>query len=287
MKKKQLISIAALSSIAAMGFLYSRKEKEEFRKEFVLITGASSGIGLELTRMFAQDGYPLILVARNKEKLDQVKEELADIQPNIITITCDLSKEENVFDLYRSIQEMNLQVGTLVNNAGAGKSGNLMEVDEQTCLDLIHLNVSSMTLLTQLFAKEMVKRNQGSILFVASTAAFGPDAGLNVYGPSKAFMYSFAQTLRAELTNTKVNVTCVCPGPTRTNWSENAGRKDSRYAMDVKEVARCAYIGLQHHQALVIPGNKNKILYGMSKVVPDSVIGKVTATFQKNLKKES
>ncbi|MBQ0066306.1 MAG: SDR family oxidoreductase [Firmicutes bacterium] len=251
------------------------------KKGYVLITGASSGIGKELASLYAQEGYPLILVSRNKEALQQVKMELG--KDSIEIRTCDLYKEEQVFSLYQSIKNYNIEI--LINNAGAGKSGTLVELKEQTVLNLIHLNVSSMSLLTQLVAKGMVERGKGKILIVASTAAFGPDVGLNVYGPTKAYAYNFAQTLRGELGKTGVQVSCLCPGPTKTNWSKNAGRKESKTAMDAKTVARVAYKGLEKNKACIIPGFKNKVLYICSKIIPDSLIGKVTASFQKRLKK--
>ncbi|MDO4465794.1 MAG: SDR family oxidoreductase [Bacillota bacterium] len=255
-------------------------------RNWALITGATSGIGLELSRLFAKDGYNLILVARNKNKLEQVKDELSHLSIEVIVFPCDLSQEEQVLHLCEKILDLELEIEVLINNAGAGKFGSLVETDITSSLETIHLNVTSLTLLTQVFAKKMVEKNRGHILLVSSTAAFGPDAGLNVYGPTKAYVYNFAQTLRAELSQTNVYVSCVCPGPTKTNWSKNAGRKDSSWAMEARKVAEITYRGFQKKRTLIIPGLGNKFLFGLSCIIPDSWIGMVTSSFQNRLKKD-
>lgn len=256
------------------------------KNQWVLITGATSGIGYALTKLFAQNGYSLVLVSRNIQKLEEVKKSLSSFYVDILVYACDLCVEQSVWDLYNWIQEKKISIDILINNAGAGKVGTLIEQEENTVLDLLHLNVTTPTLLAQLFAKDMVRRDYGYILMVASTAAFGTDAGLNVYGPSKTYDYSLAQTLKAELSHTSVVISCLCPGPTCTNWSKNAGREESRWSMSANRVAQIAYKGLFQKKALIIPGLFNQCLYVGSKMIPDAWIGRITASYQKRLKKK-
>ena len=178
-----------------------------------LITGASGGIGAELARLFAAAGFDLVLVARRKEKLDELKNELESAHKIKVSVfECDLSKDGAAQKVFAFTQEQNISVDVLVNNAGFGDWGLFAECNLEKQNQMIHLNILSLTELTRLFVPQMTERKSGRILNVASIASFMPGPKMSVYYASKAFVRSFTEALSVELKKTGVTVTALCPG---------------------------------------------------------------------------
>jgi short-subunit dehydrogenase len=250
--------------------------------DWVLITGASSGIGLELAKCFAADHFNLILTARNEARLKQVADELRaqhGIQTKVIAKDLALpGAAQQIFDALRGTP-----VSILVNNAGFGVHGLFAKTDLRTQTDLLQVNMTALVQLTHLFLQPMLTSNRGRIMNVASTAAFQPGPTINVYFASKAFVYSFSYALAEELTGTNVTVTTLCPGTTRTEFfvRGNFGPVRGPFTMGADEVARIGYRGLMNGKRVVIPGLVNKVAAAISKRMP----ARVTAYFVRKLHK--
>lgn len=254
------------------------------KKKTVLITGASTGIGYELTKLFARDNYDLVLVARNKEKLDRISEELfKGYGSKVKVIAKDLSMLDSPKEVFDEVRASNVYVDVLVNNAGAGNTGLFHEIDYEKDLEIIQLNITSLTSLTKLFSREMIKRGEGKILNVASTGSYQPGPYIAVYYATKAYVLSFSQAIRNELRDFGITVTAVCPGATRTEFSKRAGKKDLKNSMDARVVARAAYIGMNKNKTVVIPGFINKVAIFSSKLLPGSISAKLVKRIQSNL----
>lgn len=254
-----------------------------------LITGATTGIGLELTKLLAADGYALVLVARSEQRLSEIAADLkAKFNVSVKVIAKDLAVTGNAKDLARQLQEEDISVHTLVNNAGFGISGTFTEIDLQRELEMIQLNVISLVILTKLFASEMVKRGEGRILNVASTAAFQPGPFMLSYYATKAFVLSFSEGLAEELKESGVTVTALCPGPTDTRFSKRAEVQKSALfqgslmpVLDPSVVAKIGYRGLQKGQRIVIPGLTNKIGVQAVRFSPRRLVTLVTKHLNK------
>jgi short-subunit dehydrogenase len=247
-------------------------------ENFALITGATSGIGYELAKLFAQDNYNLVLVARSRKELDKAETELRALgAPTIITMNKDLFERENAFDVYEEIRSRGIQVDVLVNDAGQGEYGEFVDTDIDRELDIIELNIISVLVLTKQFLKEMVARGNGRILNVASIAGKLPGPLQAVYHGTKAFVHSFTEAIRNEVKDTGVTVTSLLPGPTDTGFFEKAGMEDAK---NVKEgslanpadVAKDGYEALMKGDDMVVSGMKNKLQVAMSNITPDSAV---------------
>lgn len=249
-----------------------------------LITGASSGIGYELSKLFANDGYNLIFVARSFEKLKSLSEELVqNFNIKVEFIHKDLSLPGSAEEVFREVEDLNIKVDILVNNAGAGITGLFHEIDYKKDIEIINLNITSLTILTKLFSRRMIERGFGKILNVASTGAYQPGPYIAVYYATKAYVLSFSEGITNELKDYGISVTTLCPGATKTQFSKRAGKTDLNIAMDAKAVARAAYKGLKKNKRLVIPGGKNKFAVGISKLVPGSISAKAVRRIQQKL----
>lgn len=226
--------------------------------ETVLITGASSGLGLEFARIFASKGYDLILTARSLDKLREIAAQLSAQAKNtsihIDVIRADLSLENGAEDLYAAVKALGKPVDQFVNNAGAGKAVNTVDIDPAVLKGLLHLDVTSYAMLCRLIGADMVRQGHGRILNVSSTTAFFPDPYFNIYGPSKAFVLSLTECMKGELKGTGVSVTALCPGPVRTNWAVNAGKAYPAMAADPAKVAMTGFRAMQAGRLCVIPG---------------------------------
>lgn len=258
MNRKNIMTIIAVSAtgVTAGYALCKRKnrKKQNSAGQTVLITGASSGIGLEFSKVFAANGFDVVLTARSKEKLDILAEELTDkYNINVTVITADLSKQDGAQALYEEVINKELKIDQLVNCAGAGKAGSTVDVDSEVILDLLHLNVTSVTILSKLFGADMKKQGSGRILNVSSLGAFIPDPYFNVYGPTKAYELFLGEAMSGELAESGVTVSVLCPGPTKTNWTQNAGKEDSKMALDPKDVAKIGYEEMQKGKLVIIP----------------------------------
>ncbi|OHR73283.1 short-chain dehydrogenase [Bacillus sp. HMSC76G11] len=240
----------------------------------VLITGASDGIGRELAYKYAQDGYRLILTARNEMKLMKLAGELKNT--TAIVKAKDLSDMNQIHELFQELQQEKIHVDVLVNNAGFGLYGDFKNTSALDELNMIDLNVKSITLLTKLFLPDMISKKSGQVLNVASSAAFQPGPLMAVYYATKAYVLSFSEAIENELKGTGVSVSVLCPGPTKTSFSERANLGQSKLfksgVMDVKTVADAAYEGMKKGQTLIIPGFKNKILAAAVRFMPRKTV---------------
>jgi short-subunit dehydrogenase len=188
-------------------------------KQTALITGASSGIGLDLARLFAADGHDVVLIARSEDKLREVAQELTAKHGVVAhVIAADLAKA----DAPQSIFDRAPAIDILVNNVGFGTSGKFAETDLRAELDMIQVNIAALTHLTKLFLPPMLQRGHGRFLNVASTAAFQPGPLMAVYYATKAYVLSFSEAIAEELSGTGVSVTVLCPGPTATGFQKAA-----------------------------------------------------------------
>jgi len=254
-------------------------------REVVLITGASSGIGRELARLFAADGAELILTARRDERLRELAAELQQQHGTVSTIVpLDLSRSEAPRELVDQITAAGKQVDVLINNAGFGQMGPFVEISLERQLEMIRLNVSSLVALTHLLLPGMLQRQRGAVLNLGSTAAFQPGPNVNVYYATKAFVLSFSEALWKELRGTGVCVTCLCPGPTRTEFGDESAMHDTpvfkHNAMRVEDVARAGFRGVRRRKRLVMPGFVNRLLSFSVRLTPRSVILDVMTMLQ-------
>lgn len=242
-----------------------------------LITGATIGIGYELAKQFAARKYNLILVARNEILLKERVEEFSQqygVSASYFSI--DLGKQGAAHELYKKVTDAGLTVDVLVNNAGFALLGEFAETDLATELEMIEVNVVTLTVLTKLFLKDMLTRKTGKILNVASTAAFQSGPLMAVYYASKAYVLYFSEAVGFELRNSGITVTTLCPGPTRTYFQKRAHVDKHLVArfgtMDPDKVAEIGFRGLMRGRRIVIPGLMNKLGVLSSKFLPRRLI---------------
>ncbi len=250
-----------------------------------LITGASSGIGLELAHLFAADRCNLALVARNGDKLMELAETLREKQRiSVHVIPIDLSKAISPQKVFDRLTQEGVAVDYLVNNAGFGAHGAFAELPVKRQMDMVQVNVCALTHLSRLFLPGMIERKRGGILNVASTAAFVPGPNMATYFASKAFVLSLSEALSEEVAGTGVKVSCLAPGPTHTGFADQAGVSESKMfkvaAMDAKEVARTGYNGFRLGQALIIPGLSNELGTVLTRLTPRSVVRSLSKYIQ-------
>jgi short-subunit dehydrogenase len=251
-----------------------------------IITGASSGIGLELAKLLAADGNDLVLVARREKLLRDVADDLTrryGIQAS--TVIADLGHPEGCSTVARHVETSGRVVTALVNNAGFGLLGPFAETPLERQLEMIDLNIAALTHLTRLLLPGMLSRRRGMILNVASTAAFQPGPLMSVYYASKAYVLSFSLALAVELEGSGVTVTTLCPGPTRTEFQEVAGMRgtllaNQGLAMSAERVARAGYRGMLHGKAIVTPGLLNRVMAVGTRLVPRMVAAKIAKKSQ-------
>lgn len=240
-----------------------------------LITGGTSGIGKELAKLFAQDRYNLIVVARDQSELDQTADELRSSGIEVTTIAKDLSKMEEAKAL---CGEITVPVDVLVNDAGQGVYGLFRDNDLERELDIVHLNICATVILTKHFLKEMVSRGDGRILNLGSVAGKLPGPWQAVYHATKAFILSFTTAVREEVKDSGVTLTALMPGITDTDFFNKAGMNDSKALQDpdVKadpaEVAKDGYEALMAGEDRVISGFKNKVQVNAANLMPDSSV---------------
>ncbi len=243
---------------------------------YVLITGATEGIGYEFARLFARDHHPLILVARNKTRLDAIARELSSAHSiDVKTHPQDLSFSEAAEELIKWLGEQQLHVEILVNNAGFGTHGPFHEVDWNTTEEMLDLNMTTPTCLTRLLIPEMLSRGRGRILNVASTAAFQPGPFMACYFASKAYVLSLTEAIAEELSGTGVTVTAFCPGPTRTQFQKRAKTehiRENAFNMEASLAAKAAYRGLMQSKRLVVPGFMNKLHVFLIRFLPRQLV---------------
>lgn len=254
--------------------------------ETVLVTGASSGIGLELAKCFAAEKSSLVLVARNAAALEKLAAELRSrhgIEVHIII--ADLTLPESPQKILNELKGRGVAVDVLVNNAGFGLHGSFVELPLNRQLEIIHVNITALVALTGLFLPGMVERRRGGILNVGSVAGFLPGPHMAIYYATKAFVQSFSEALYEELRGTGVSVTNLCPGPTETNFSQVARGYRTREAqaakMSAAEVAVAGHRAFRNQRCVKVPGVTNKMLVGLINILPRAIIRKGVGKYNK------
>jgi uncharacterized protein len=253
------------------------------KKEFALITGATSGIGYDFANIFAQKGYNLFLASRNQEKLKTIKaafEKKYGILVRIMPI--DLGKPQSGRRVYEETLQQKIEINVLVNNAGFALAGDHTDLDMCKVEEMIQLNVTTLTELSSLFGHEMKKKRQGYILNIASTAAYQPAPYIAAYGGTKSYVLNFSEALAKELEDYNVVVTCLSPGPTDTNFFDAVGiaeKKDGLWAkrrrMESREVAEIGVNALFAKKLSLVSGSLNSLFAFSTRLAPRSAAASI------------
>jgi short-subunit dehydrogenase len=249
-------------------------------QKVALVTGASAGLGVEFARRLSKRGFRLVLVARRKERLEQLASELG----NARAVAIDLSKTGAAAKLMADIAAAGDTVDLLVNNAGFGLIGRFAEREPERLREMIDLNCGALSELCRAVAPAMVERRSGRILNVASTAAFQPGPKMAVYFATKAFVLSLSEALHEELKPHGIAVSCLCPGPTRTEFGDVAGFGGNglfdRVAMDAPAVVEAGLAGLDRNRAVVVTGWLNKLGAASTRFAPRSVVRRIAGAIK-------
>jgi len=249
-------------------------------KKVALITGASAGLGVEFARQLSAKGHRLVLVARRKERLDELAKELG----NARAVALDLSKKDAAAKMMANIAAAGETADLLVNNAGFGLIGRFAELDARRLRQMIDLNCGALTELCSAVVPAMIARRSGAILNVASTAAFQPGPKLAVYFATKAFVLSLSEALHEELKPHGIKVSCLCPGPTRTEFGDVAGFGGNglfdRVAMNARDVVETGISGLDRNKAVVVAGWMNKLGAASTRFAPRFVVRKIAGAIK-------
>lgn len=242
-----------------------------------LVTGASSGIGYEISKYLAKRGYDIIVVARNRQALENLKEE---IKTNVQIVCMDLSVVDNCVKLYENFKDEHIDV--LINNAGFGMYGNFDILDMNKEIEMINVNILACDILTKLFLKDMKKRDSGYILNVGSIAGFMPGPLMSSYYASKSYVVKLTQAIRKELKKCKsgVSVSVLCPGPVSTNFNNTAGVKFAVRPLSSEYVAKYAVDMLFKKKLVIVPGFTIKLARFFSKFTPDNILAEITYYIQ-------
>lgn len=232
-----------------------------------LITGASSGIGRDMAKYLSQLGYDLIIVARNKEALEELKMEL---KTNVEVIAMDLSESENCYKLYEQANDIDI----LINNAGFGEFGNFVDTNLDKEISMIQTNITALHILTKLYLKDMVKKDKGNIMNVASIAGFMPGPLMATYYASKNYVVSLTRAIKKELNKKKSNVklSLLCPGPINTNFNNVANVKFKAKGLSSQYVAKYAVDKMLKNKFIIIPGFFIKCTKILSKITPTFIL---------------
>ena len=232
-----------------------------------LITGASSGIGRDMAKYLSKLGYDLVIVARNREALEELKKEL---KTNIEIVSMDLSKSENCYKLYEQVKEIDI----LINNAGFGEFGNFVNTDLEKEISMIETNITALHILTKLYLKDMVENDKGHIMNVASIAGFMPGPLMATYYASKNYVVSLTRAIDKELKKKKSNVklSLLCPGPVNTNFNNVANVKFKAKGLSSEYVAKYAVDKMLKNKFMIIPGLGIKCTKFFAKIMPTSLI---------------
>ena len=244
-----------------------------------LITGASSGIGRDIARELSKKGHDLVLISRDENKLNKVKEELEKANVKIETISTDLSIEENCKEIHKNVKNVDI----LVNNAGFGDCGNFTKTSLEKELNMIKTNITAYHILTKLYLIDMKKKGKGKILNVASIAGFMPGPLMATYYATKAYVVRLSESIREELKKEKSNVqiSILCPGPVSTNFNNVANVKFHMREANSQDVAKYAINKLEKGKFYIVPGIDVKLAKLGAKLVPASFVSKITYKIQK------
>ncbi|SMO45372.1 hypothetical protein SAMN06265171_101933 [Chryseobacterium rhizoplanae] len=264
----------------------------ERKNQYVLITGATSGIGYELAKQFARNGYDLVIVARDQEELKRKADEFKKYGVNVISISKNLFLEEEAYSLYSELKMNAISPEILVNDAGQGVYGKFQDTDIHREIDIVHLNIISMLILTKLFIKDRLPKGSGKVLNLASVASKVPGPWHSVYHATKAFVLSWSEAIREELKDSGITVTALLPGPTDTDFFNKAEMSRSKILEDKdslaspEEVAIDGYNALMNDEDKIISGLKNKLSVAMANLSSDSMAAHRMAEMQKPTEKK-
>lgn len=238
-----------------------------------LVTGASSGIGRDIAIELGKRGYDLILVARNEDKL---KETAKNIKTNVRIILKDLASKDNCIQLYEETKNEDIDV--LINDAGFGVHGKFVDTDLNKEIQMIETNITALHILMKLYLKDMVKKNSGHILNVASMAAFGPGPLMSAYYASKAYVYRLSEGVKTELkkNDSKVKISVLCPGPVRTNFNKVAGVDFAAPSLSSEYVAKYAVNKMLKNKFSIVPGTFMKITRFLEKIAPHNLVSNIS-----------
>jgi short-subunit dehydrogenase len=249
-------------------------------KKVALVTGASAGLGAEFARQLSARGHQLVLAARRKDRIEALAKELGNARAVVI----DLSRSNAADRVMADLEANGETVDLLVNNAGFGLIGRFAELDAKRERQMIDLNVGTLTDLCRAVAPKMIERKSGGILNVASIAAFQPGPKMVVYFATKAFVLSLSEALHEELKPHGIKVSCLCPGPTRTEFGDVAGFRGNglfdRLAMNSPEVVAAGLNGLDNNRAVVIPGIVNWIVSTSTRFTPRPIARKIAGSIK-------
>jgi uncharacterized protein len=265
-----------------------RPKRNGNHRQTALVTGGSGGIGLELAKVLAKNGFDLVLVARKRDSLEAGAGQIEgkyDVKVHVFA--ADLRRREAPEEIFNFLSNENVPIEVLVNNAGFGLGGEFAETEVTRELEMIQVNIAALTHLTKLFLPAMIRRRSGRVLNVASTAAFQPGPLMAVYYATKAYVLSFSEALAEELRHSGVTVTALCPGPTRTDFAETARTTNSRLftifgVADAADVAEYGYAAMMHGRRVAIPGIRNKILAQANRFSPRTITAKVARLAQES-----
>ena len=258
-------------------------------RERVLITGASSGIGAELAKLAAAQGHDLVLVARGRNELEALAQELTERHGNgVRVVPRDLTEIGAAQAICDELQSAGLSIDILINNAGFGLSGTFWRNDMGNVTDLLHVNVVALTQLTRLLLPQMVARGRGKVLNVASIAAFQPGPLMAAYYASKAYVLSFSEAVANELKGSGVTMTVLCPGPTRTGFGQRAGLNLSRLSSwipvsDARTVAQVGFEAMKRGETLVISGLLNRLAAFGTRFAPRRLLAAIVRAMQERV----
>ncbi|MFO7568286.1 MAG: SDR family oxidoreductase [Smithellaceae bacterium] len=264
------------------------------KKQTVLITGATSGIGYEFAHIFAEKGYDLFLASRDRERLASIQTRFGDLYGiAVTTMPVDLAKPGVARKVYEETIRQKIDIQVLVNNAGFGIAGEHVDLDRLRVEEMIQLNVTSLTEMCSLFGAEMKKRKSGHILNVASTAAYQPVPYIAAYGATKSYVLNFSEALAMEMEDYGVSVTCLSPGPTDTKFFDSVGieglaeKKTGIWAknnrMESRQVAQIGVEALFAGKMSLVAGNWNSLFAFSSRLAPR----KATAGISKRIMKQA
>jgi short-subunit dehydrogenase len=255
----------------------------------VLITGASSGFGVEFTHLFASDGWNVVMVARGGAAMETVAQEVEERDGVEVTVLPkDLSRAGAAADLVASLDQRGLTVDALVNNAGFSTYGEFWHDDARAQSDMLQVNVVALTELSRLLLPGMVERGRGRVLNLGSVGSFVPAPMTAAYAATKAYVLSLSLAMAEELRGTGVTVTCLCPGPTETGFQERAEMGDSalirgRQLPDAREVARAGYAALMSGKPYLVTGGSSKAFAFGTRFLPRTTTARIAGRSQRRV----
>ncbi len=265
----------------------------KLQQKYALITGASSGIGKAFAQLLAGKGYNLVIIARNGDELNRLAGvEMTRNDCTIIPIVLDLSKASSIDELQDELAQRNISPDLIVNSAGFGLAGEVVELDRKQQLAMLDLNIRALSDITLRFLPAMVERNQGGIINIASVAAYAPGPYMAIYYASKAYVHSFSVALAHELKSTRVNVTCVAPGPVETGFQQRSGMQLSKWIFKLpgtrtaEQVANDGWSGYLRGDSTVFPGFAATLSAFMLQYLPKILTLPVIASMQKPARKK-